>query len=135
MGKVEEIGRKIDELRDFLEDVFLTTEECMLLKEVDDIVKNKRFSELKSLNEIQILIHKRAYEFLKDLKSEEKQRIVDKLKQLEDFPAVRLDIVKIAGETDTFRLRIGNYRALFKVYEQEKIIVIVKIDIRKRIYQ
>jgi hypothetical protein len=52
MEKVEEIGRKIDELRDFLEDVFLTTEECMLLKEVDDIVKNKRFSELKSLNEV-----------------------------------------------------------------------------------
>jgi hypothetical protein len=52
MEKVEEIGRKIDELRDFLEDVFLTTEECMLLKEVDDIVKNKRFSDLKSLNEV-----------------------------------------------------------------------------------
>jgi hypothetical protein len=50
--KVEEIGRKVDELRDFLEDVFLTTEECILLKEVDDIVKNKRFSELKSLNEV-----------------------------------------------------------------------------------
>ena len=78
-----------------------------------------------------ILIHKRAYEFLKDLKPEEKQRIVDKLKQLEDFPTVRLDIVKIAGETDTFRLRIGNYRALFKVYEQEKIIVVAKIDVRK----
>jgi len=82
-----------------------------------------------------ILIHKRAYEFLKDLKPEEKQRIVDKLKQLEDFPTVRLDIVKIAGETDTFRLRIGNYRALFKVYEQEKIIVVAKIDVRKRIYR
>jgi len=52
MGKVEEIGKKLDELRDFLEDVFLTTEECMLLKEVDDIVKNKRFSELKSLDEV-----------------------------------------------------------------------------------
>ena len=52
MEKVEEIGRKIDELRDFLEDVFLTTEECILLKEVDDIVKNKRFSELKSLDEV-----------------------------------------------------------------------------------
>jgi mRNA interferase RelE/StbE len=82
-----------------------------------------------------ILIHKKAYEFLKDLKSEERQRIVDKLKRLEDFPTVRLDIVKIAGETDTFRLRIGNYRALFKVYEQEKVIVIAKIDVRKRIYQ
>jgi len=82
-----------------------------------------------------ILIHKRAYEFLKGLKPEEKQRIVDKLKQLEDFLTVRLDIVKIAGETDTFRLRAGNYRALFKVYEQDKIIVIVKIDVRKRIYR
>jgi mRNA interferase RelE/StbE len=82
-----------------------------------------------------VLIHKRAYEFLKDLKSEEKQRIVDKLKQLEDFPAVRLGIVKIAGETDAFRLRIGKYRALFKVYAQEKIIVVAKIDVIKRIYQ
>jgi hypothetical protein len=52
MEKVEEIGRKLDELRDFLEDVFLTTEEFMLLKEVDEIVKNKRFGELKSLNEV-----------------------------------------------------------------------------------
>jgi hypothetical protein len=52
LEKVEEIGRKLDELRDFLEDVFLTTEECMLLKEVDEIVKNKRFSELKPLNEV-----------------------------------------------------------------------------------
>jgi mRNA interferase RelE/StbE len=82
-----------------------------------------------------VLIHKRAYDFLKGLKPEDKQRIVDKLKQLEDFPAVRLDIVKIAGEAGTFRLRVGNYRALFKVYEQEKIVVIVKIDVRKRIYR
>jgi len=55
-----------------------------------------------------ILLHRRAYEFLRDLKSDEKQHIIDKLKQLEDFPAVRLDIVKIAGEADTFRLRVGN---------------------------
>jgi mRNA interferase RelE/StbE len=82
-----------------------------------------------------VLIHKRAYDFLKSLEIEDRQRIIDKLKQLEDFPAVRLDIIKIAGEADTFRLRVGNYRALFKVYEQEKIIVVVKIDLRKRIYQ
>jgi len=66
-----------------------------------------------------ILLHRRAYEFLRDLKSDEKQHIIDKLKQLEDFPAVRLDIVKIVGEADTFRLTCGKYRALFKVYERE----------------
>ena len=82
-----------------------------------------------------VLLHRRASEFLKRLKPEDKRRIVDKLRQLEDFPAVRLDIVKIAGEPDTFRLRIGNYRALFKVYGQEKIVVVIKIDTRKRVYR
>ncbi|MGB9777943.1 MAG: type II toxin-antitoxin system RelE family toxin [Candidatus Bathyarchaeales archaeon] len=57
-----------------------------------------------------VFLHKKAEEFLKGLRPEDKQRIVDKLKQLKDFPAVRLDMVKIAGEADTFRLRIGNYR-------------------------
>jgi hypothetical protein len=52
LEKVEAISKKLDELRDFLEDVFLTTEECMLLKETDQNVKNKRFNELKSLNEV-----------------------------------------------------------------------------------
>jgi len=52
LGKIEEIGRKLDELREFLEDVFLTTEEYMSLKETDEIVKNKRFSELKSIDEV-----------------------------------------------------------------------------------
>ena len=52
LERVEEIGRKLDELRDFLEDVFLTTEECLLLKETDEIVKDRRFSELKPLNEV-----------------------------------------------------------------------------------
>jgi hypothetical protein len=50
--KIEEIGRKLDELMDFLEDVFLTVEEYMLLKETDEIVRNKRFCRLKSINEV-----------------------------------------------------------------------------------
>ena len=52
LEKVREIGKKLDELRDFLEDVFLTKEEYILLKETDEIVRNKRFSELKSLDEV-----------------------------------------------------------------------------------
>jgi len=52
LGKIEEIGGKLDELRVFLEDVFLTIEEYRLLKETDEIVRNKRFSELKSINEV-----------------------------------------------------------------------------------
>jgi mRNA interferase RelE/StbE len=82
-----------------------------------------------------VLLHKKADKFLKELRPREKKQVVDKLKILVDFPAARLKIVKIAGEANTFRLRVGNYRALFKVYDQEKIIVIVKIDFRKRVYR
>ena len=52
LQKVKELEKKLDELRDFLEDVFLTKEEYILLKESDEIVRNKRFNELKSLDEV-----------------------------------------------------------------------------------
>jgi mRNA-degrading endonuclease RelE of RelBE toxin-antitoxin system len=55
-----------------------------------------------------VFLHKRSEEFLKELIPEDKQRIVNELKELEDFPAVRMDIIKIVGEADTFRLRIGH---------------------------
>ena len=32
-------------------------------------------------------------------------------------------------------MRIGEYQALFKVYEDEKIIVVVHIDVRGKIYK
>jgi hypothetical protein len=56
-----------------------------------------------------VLLHRRAYDLLKDLRSEDGQQVIDKLRQLEDFPSVRLDVVKVAGEADTFRLRVGSY--------------------------
>jgi len=52
LEKVEEIGKKLDELKVFLEDVFLTKEEYVLLKETDEIVRNKRLNELNSLDEV-----------------------------------------------------------------------------------
>jgi hypothetical protein len=51
LEKIEEIGKKLDELMKFLEDVFLTTEEYALLKEVDEVVRERRFGELKSIDE------------------------------------------------------------------------------------
>ncbi|WP_457549354.1 type II toxin-antitoxin system RelE family toxin [Archaeoglobus sp.] len=59
-------------------------------------------------------------------------RIKEKLKTLENFPNVR-NIIKI-GE-NLYRMRIGDYRALFKVYEKEKVIVVINVDVRGRIYK
>ncbi|WXG43902.1 MAG: hypothetical protein WED04_07715 [Promethearchaeati archaeon SRVP18_Atabeyarchaeia-1] len=53
LNKVKEIDRKIDELREFLEDVFLTPEEYRLLREADNMIKERKLSELTPLDEVQ----------------------------------------------------------------------------------
>ena len=50
---VREVGRKIDELRELLEDVLLSPEEYMMIKEVDEIVREKKLDELMSLDDLQ----------------------------------------------------------------------------------
>jgi len=51
---VREVGRKIDELRELLEDVLLSPEEYMMIKEVDEIVREKKLDELMSLDDPKI---------------------------------------------------------------------------------
>ncbi|RLI08497.1 type II toxin-antitoxin system RelE/ParE family toxin [Candidatus Bathyarchaeota archaeon] len=82
-----------------------------------------------------ILLHRRVVKFLKRLDESTRSRVLDSLRELDKFPNVRLDIVKIAGEKNIYRIRIGDLRILMKVYDVEKIIVIVKIDRRKRSYR
>ena len=62
----------------------------------------------------------------------DRERIREQLLKLEDFPQYG-DLVRI--DDAIYRMRIGNYRALFKVYEEEGIIVVVKIDVRGKVYK
>jgi hypothetical protein len=46
LERVKKIDRKLDELITFLEDVFLTPEESVLLKDADRVVKSARAMEI-----------------------------------------------------------------------------------------
>ena len=52
LERVKKIDRKLDELRLFLEDVFLTPEESILLDDADKLVKGKKLEELTSLDDV-----------------------------------------------------------------------------------
>jgi hypothetical protein len=52
LERVKKIDRKLDELRMFLEDVFLTPEESVLLEDADKLVKRKKLEELTSLDDV-----------------------------------------------------------------------------------
>ncbi len=40
--------------------------------------------------------------------------ISEKVTELESFPSVRLDIVSLKGKDDMFRLRVGDYRIIWR---------------------
>lgn len=77
----------------------------------------------------------RATKFLEKLDNHLRERIREGLRKLRDTP-VPHDAKFIGRHQDdkVFRHRIGDYRALYKIKEQEKIVLVTKVDKRPRIY-
>ena len=77
----------------------------------------------------------KAQEFLDKLNNDVKERIEKRLKNLENNP-VPSDSKFIGRDNNEiiFRYRIGKFRALYKLKEAEKIILITKIDKRDKVY-
>ena len=76
-----------------------------------------------------------AKKFLKGLDNSIIERILKRIEKLKQ-EAVPSDAKFIGRENNDkiFRYRIGNYRILYKIKEQEKNILIVKIDKREKVY-
>ncbi len=77
-----------------------------------------------------VVLHKQANKNLE--KFSDSERIRESLRHLSQFPDVK-NMLRI--EDNLYRLRIGEYRALFKVYDTEHMIVIIHIDVRGKIYK
>lgn len=77
----------------------------------------------------------RAQEFLNKLNDDIKERIEKRLKNLENnpVPSDSKFICRDSGEM-VFRYRIGNFRALYKVKETQKIVLVTKIEKRDKVY-
>ena len=88
-----------------------------------------------------IKFYKKAIQDLRKIEKHEKVRIRDGIKPLERFPKCHADIRPIRGVTErinnkqlqVWRLRVGNYRIMFVVYEDE--IWILRILQRKKAYK
>jgi len=64
------------------------------------------------------------------------ERIKGRLKILSENP-VPSDAKFITRESNdkVFRLRIGDYRALYKLKEKDNVVLVAKVDKRPRVYQ
>ncbi|MEK6910607.1 MAG: type II toxin-antitoxin system RelE/ParE family toxin [Nanoarchaeota archaeon] len=82
----------------------------------------------------EIKFDKQAEHFLTKCENEVFERISGKLKTLKINP-VPQDAKRLMGyNLPVFRIRIGKYRAIYRINYQENRIIIVKIDKRDKVY-
>ncbi len=85
----------------------------------------------------QVDIKKKAIKFVSKLDKRERERLLKALLLLKEDPVpVRLlDISKIKGVENTYRVRVGKIRILYEVSWNDKIILIQMVDFRKTAYK
>jgi mRNA interferase RelE/StbE len=76
-----------------------------------------------------VLLHPKAAKTLS--KAQEKTRIADKLKQLEIDPEKAGKKLK---PSEYYRMRIGDYRAIYEIDTNKKQVIILYIGHRKNVY-
>ena len=79
-------------------------------------------------------LSRRAFKSLERLEPEIRRRILEKLVVLREEPIPR-GAVKLRGEKDVYRLRVGDYRVLYKVLWEEEVVLVFKIEHRRRAYR
>lgn len=82
--------------------------------------------------EYQLLLSDKAERFLKKMDNSNQQRIVDKLKELKLNPKLGKPLT--ASLAGFWSLRVGKYRALYKIEEGKLLIFIFDIAHRKDVY-
>jgi len=79
----------------------------------------------------QVILHDDVKKKIKNIPKNYQETIISKLSALSEFPHF-LDIKKVKGQVNTYRLRIGSYRAIFDVDFNNKIIYVTALSIRGR---
>lgn len=84
----------------------------------------------------ELTMTKRATKQLSKAPKSMKDAIDAKLNKLAENPySEELDIKKLKGEEEAYRMRVRNWRVVYKLYNNELKIVVVKAGDRKEVYK
>lgn len=79
-------------------------------------------------------LKKKALKFL-DKHPKEKINFIKAFKDIVNGKEEKYDIKKLSGQIDFYRLRLGKYRAIYTIVNDELIILVVDIGSRGDIYK
>lgn len=80
-----------------------------------------------------LFFSKKSKDFLKKLDNSNKERIVKKLEELSSNPELGVPLTgNLAG---LWKLRVGDYRAIYQIRKSELLVLVLKMGHRKNIYE
>jgi mRNA interferase RelE/StbE len=82
----------------------------------------------------EIELSRNAFKSLSKIPRKELLRIQERIEALSTLPRP-LDVKKIQGDINLYRIRVGNYRVLYRIFDEKVYILIVDVDHRKDIYK
>ncbi|MGB5710082.1 MAG: type II toxin-antitoxin system RelE/ParE family toxin [Waterburya sp.] len=77
---------------------------------------------------------KQAAKQFKALPAHEQQRIKPKIDALGTDPRP-LGVVKLSGEEDLYRIRVGNYRVVYSIQDNQLLVIVIKVAHRRDVYR
>ncbi len=80
-----------------------------------------------------IIIPKLVQKQLDDLPKKQRERLISSIRLLVDEPRPS-GVKKLKGYDKTYRIRIGDYRIIYKIEDQEKLILVLSSIHRKDAY-
>lgn len=82
-------------------------------------------------------IKEKSLKFISSLQKHDKQNLKKAIFLLKDdpVPIKSLDIAKLKGEQNFYRIRKGKFRIVYEVMWDQKIILIHRVDFRDDVYK
>jgi mRNA interferase RelE/StbE len=80
-----------------------------------------------------IIIPKLVQKQLNDFPQQQRKRLISAIRLLADEPRPS-GVKKLKGYDKTYRIRVGDYRVIYKIEDQEKLILLLSSTHRKDAY-
>jgi mRNA interferase RelE/StbE len=76
----------------------------------------------------------KALKVLSKLEKDDKERVFKRIKERGESPFPP-NSKKLKGERDVCRIRVGDFRVLYKVIRENEAVLIFRVDKRSRVYR
>ncbi len=82
----------------------------------------------------ELIIKPSAEKALDRLPRVARQRLVDAMRELREQPRP-VGALKLAGEENTYRLRVGDYRIVYEIHDDVLLLLVLRVAHRKDAYR